>query len=168
MPIADLFSYAESFFQSLVKNPPEADWAVILWGSFDYGVFVPLFSPQEKTGRLEYSPPQIKHVGRYDFVAGASFSGDIPAAISLSGDLSDISYETVTVTVTAPTFISGPNYTIDFEIQGYPSESASVTDGPPAVGVPSPGIVQIDPGGWNLRLWGSPALYPPIIKKVAG
>jgi hypothetical protein len=175
MSLADIFSYADSLFQSLVRNPPGEDWSVVSTVTFAY----PSFAANDNEsslprGRLEYSPGQIVRLGDREYVAPATFSGEVPATVWPTGTPDDAYQATVSVTVAAPTFLSslsgnGNKYLLEATIPDVLSQSISEADELPAV-YTTPGAVSVTieepPVYSNLIFWGPPYQYPFIAHKV--
>jgi hypothetical protein len=171
MSLANLFSYADSLFQALVKNPPGGDWSVVVLASLYYPYYLDS-SGELQRGRMEYNPGQLVHVGTVEYLEPPSFSGNIPCAI---GEPGEVSFVTTPVTVTAPSFLAfragNDNYSIDARIPGYPEQSASIPDEPPSV-YSTPYLVS---ASWlaqqaqsNLVIWGFPYEYPFPVHKLPG
>jgi hypothetical protein len=165
MSLVNLFSYADSLFRSLAKNPPGGDWSVVVLASLSYPWSDEAASGELQRGRMEYSPGRLIRFGEFEYLEPPSFSGDIPAAV---GDPTEVSFAPAAVTVTAPTSFAS-NYSIEAAITGWPEQSASVPDQPPSV-ITAQGTVSVSWPGQaaqsNLVFWGFPYQYPFIVPKL--
>jgi hypothetical protein len=126
MSLANLFSYADSLFQALVKNPPGDDWSVVVLASLSYPYYLEASSGGLQRGRLEYRPGQLIRVGRFGYVSPPPFGGTIPCAI---GEPDEVSFASSFLASRA----GNDNYSVDAKIPGFPGQSASLPDVPPAV-----------------------------------